>query len=80
MQGLPPYVVVFGFFAVALGLLTWLARAIRRRGGMSGAPAAYEEAFRAYGHAAYQEIQAEAERLSPAESPDGPRRWPRRAR
>ncbi|MEU0598273.1 hypothetical protein ABZ484_08440 [Streptomyces sp. NPDC006393] len=84
MDGLVPYVIVSGFFAGTLGLLTWFARAIRRRGaaggGVGAALAAYEEAFRATSHAAYQEIRAEAERTSPTESPDGPNRRGRRAR
>ncbi|MGW0878722.1 hypothetical protein [Streptomyces sp. NPDC002671] len=83
MDALPPYLIVFGFFALTLGLLTWLARAIRRRGaagGMGAALAAYEEAFRATSHAAHQEVRAQAERKSPTESPDGPHRRNRKAR
>lgn len=74
MEGWLPYVIVFGFFAAVLGFLTWLARVIRRRGSAGGgagaALAAYEEAFRATSHAAYQEIRAQAERKAPAGSPD----------
>ncbi|KMS89447.1 hypothetical protein ABZT16_07140 [Streptomyces flaveolus] len=84
MDGWVPYVVVFGFFSGVLGLLTWLARVIRRRGGagagVGAALASYEEAFRATSHAAHHEIRAQADRRSPAESPDGTRRRPGRAR
>ncbi|MEU1515756.1 hypothetical protein ABZ490_27065 [Streptomyces sp. NPDC005811] len=81
MDALVPFVVLGGFAAV-LGLLTWAARLIRRRGGagagMSGALAAYEEAFRATGHASHYEIRAQADRRAPTDSPDGWRRRPRR--
>ncbi len=72
-----PFVVLGGFAAV-LGLLTWVARLNRRRGGagtgVSGALAAYEEAFRATSHASHHEIRAQAERKAPTDSPDGWRR------
>ncbi|MEU4110691.1 hypothetical protein ACGFYT_25280 [Streptomyces sp. NPDC048208] len=67
-----PYLILCGGLAVVLGALSWLARLIRRRGGAGGALAAYEEAFRASGHVAHHEIRAQAERKSPAASPDGP--------
>ncbi|MGW5044048.1 hypothetical protein [Streptomyces griseoluteus] len=67
-----PYRILCGGPAVVLGALTGPALHVRRRGGAGGVPAAYEEAFRATGHAAYQEIRAEAERKTPAASPDGP--------
>ncbi|MFE2420160.1 hypothetical protein [Streptomyces hokutonensis] len=79
MSVLFPYLVLLGFLAVALGFFTLLARRIRRRGtaggGMSGAPAAYEEAFRTTSHASHYEIRAQAERKVPTDSPDGWRRW-----
>ncbi|MFJ6905886.1 hypothetical protein [Streptomyces griseoluteus] len=72
MDAWVPYLVLCGGLAVVLGALTRLALHVRRRGGAGGALAAYEEAFRATGHAAYQEIRAEAGRRTPADSPDGP--------
>ncbi|MFF8651410.1 hypothetical protein ACF06D_24640 [Streptomyces griseoluteus] len=67
-----PYLILCGGPAVVPGALTGLALHVRRRGGAGGVPAAYEEAFRATGHAAYQKIRAEAERKTPADSPGGP--------
>ncbi|MFF9361268.1 hypothetical protein [Streptomyces griseoluteus] len=67
-----PYLILCGGPAVVRGALTGPAPHVRRRGGAGGVRAAYEEAFRATGHAAYQEIRAEAERKTPADSPDGP--------
>nr|WSY56226.1 hypothetical protein OG999_42850 [Streptomyces sp. NBC_00886] len=78
MHALLPYLVLLGFLASALGFFAWLARRIRRRGtaggGMSGALAAYEEAFRATSHASHYEIRAQRERKAPTDSPDGWRR------
>ncbi|MGX1543650.1 hypothetical protein [Streptomyces adustus] len=81
MHVLLPYLATAGCLAVVLGLFTWLARRIRRRGtagaGLVAALASYEEAFRATSHDSYHEIQAQARRRSPADSPDGwRRRWP----
>ncbi|MFI6406587.1 hypothetical protein [Streptomyces sp. NPDC050548] len=77
-----PYLVLLGFLAVTLGFFTWPARRIRRRGtaggGIGGALAAYEEAFRTTSHAAHHEIRAQAERKAPADSPDGWRPWRRK--
>ncbi|MYZ09706.1 hypothetical protein GT028_20345 [Streptomyces sp. SID2999] len=67
-----PYLILCGGLVMVLGALTWLALHVRRRGGAGGVLAAYEEAFRATSHAAHQEIRAEAERKTPADSPDGP--------
>ena len=79
MSALLPYLVLLGFLAAALGFFTWLARRIRRRGtaggGIGGALAAYEEAFRTTSHASHHEIRAQAERKATADSPDGSRRW-----
>ncbi|MFI6942334.1 hypothetical protein ACIBI4_23930 [Streptomyces sp. NPDC050418] len=84
MSALVPFLIITGAFALMLGPFIWLAARIRRRGtgggAMSGALAAYEEAFRATSHDAYVEIQAEAERKTPAPSPDnhwGFGRWVR---
>jgi hypothetical protein len=81
MSVLLPYLVLLGFLAATLGFFTWLARRIRRRvtagGGIGGALAAYEEAFRATSHASHYEIRAQAERKAPTDSPDG---WRRRRR
>ncbi|MFE2584454.1 hypothetical protein [Streptomyces sp. NPDC059378] len=78
MDVLLPYLVTAGCPAVVLGLFTRPARRIRRRGtagaGLVAAPASYEEAFRTTSHAAYHEIQAQARRRAPADSPDGRRR------
>lgn len=73
MQTLLPYLITFAGFGAALTCLAWLARYIRRRGaaggGLGGALAAYEEAFRATGHSAYQEVRQQAERKMPTGSP-----------
>ncbi|WP_405946849.1 hypothetical protein OG588_09200 [Streptomyces prunicolor] len=78
MYALLPYLTLLGFLAAVLGFFTWPARRIRRRGtaggGMSGALAAYEEAFRATSHASHHEIRARGERKVPTDSPDGLRR------
>ncbi|MDH6217017.1 hypothetical protein [Streptomyces pseudovenezuelae] len=84
MHALWPYLIAVGCLALVLGFLTWAARWIRRRGsgggGVGAALAAYEEAFRATSHAAYQEIRAEAGRKDPLESPDWLRRLRKRGR
>jgi hypothetical protein len=78
MHALFPYLALLGFLAAVLGFFTWLARRIRRHGtaggGMSGALAAYEEAFRATSHASHHEIRTQGERKAPTDSPDGLRR------
>ncbi|MFE0346489.1 hypothetical protein [Streptomyces griseoluteus] len=66
-----PYLIVCGGLAVVLGALARPALHMRR-GGAGGVPAAYGEAFRATSQAAYQQIRAEAERKTPADSPDLP--------
>ncbi|MFD6027270.1 hypothetical protein [Streptomyces griseoluteus] len=74
MDAWVPYLVLGGRPTVVLGALTRPALHVRRRGGAGGVPAAYEEAFRASSHAAYQEIRAEDGQRTPADSPDGPLR------
>ncbi|MEU0964445.1 hypothetical protein ABZ357_03025 [Streptomyces sp. NPDC005917] len=73
MHTLLPYLIVLAAFGVVLAALAWPARYIRRRGaaggGLGGALAAYEEAFRATGHAAHYEIRQQAERKAPTGSP-----------
>ncbi|MGW7242287.1 hypothetical protein [Streptomyces sp. NPDC054804] len=73
MQTLLPYLFVIAGLAVVLTAFTWLARYIRRRGtaggGLGAALAAYEEAFRAAGHASHHEIRQQAERKAPTGSP-----------
>ncbi|MEU8955877.1 hypothetical protein AB0C93_16405 [Streptomyces sp. NPDC048518] len=77
-----PLLVIFGGFAAVLAALAWLARRVRRRGtggaALAGALAAWEEAYRITSHEAHVEIQAQADRQSPALSPDGP--WTSRGR
>ena len=74
MDALTPYLVLVGGLAVVTAACTGLALRIRRRGtagaGLGGALAAYEEAFRATGHAAHHEIRAQADRKTPTGSPD----------
>ncbi|WP_226966854.1 hypothetical protein [Streptomyces phaeolivaceus] len=74
-----PFLISVVGFAVALVPFVWLGVRIRRRGpgggAMSGAMAAYEEAFRATAHASHVEIRAQAERKDPLLSPDD--HWPR---
>ncbi|MGW7419354.1 hypothetical protein ACWGJB_04690 [Streptomyces sp. NPDC054813] len=69
MGTLLPYLFVLAGLAVVPVALTPLARCIRRRGGVGGALAAYEEAFRATSHDAYHEIRQQAERKAPTGSP-----------
>ena len=82
MDALLPYFALAGFLAVVMAAFTGLALRIRRRGtaggGLGGALAAYEEAFRATSHAAHHEIRAQADRRTPTGSPDPLR--PRRKR
>ncbi|MHC3471991.1 hypothetical protein ACYF6T_25315 [Streptomyces sp. 7R007] len=81
MDAVVPCLVVLGCLGLVMGFLAWFARLIRRRGGagggLGGALAAYEEAFRATGHAAHYEVRAQADRKDPLESPD---RWRGRLR
>ncbi|MGW0733987.1 hypothetical protein [Streptomyces sp. NPDC002851] len=70
---LPLLLIAIGFAAVLTGL--WrLAVRVRRSGGsgsgVAAALAAHDEAWRGTAHAAYVEIQAEAERKTPLLSPD----------
>ncbi|MGW4908217.1 hypothetical protein [Streptomyces sp. NPDC004270] len=73
MQTLLPYLIVVAGLAAVLTAFTGLARYIRRRGtaggGLGGALAAYEEAFRATSHASHHEIRQQAERKAPTGSP-----------
>ncbi|MFI7404363.1 hypothetical protein ACIBW9_28460 [Streptomyces sp. NPDC049541] len=74
MDALTPFLLLVGGLAVVMAAFTSLARRIRRRGtaggGLGGALAAYEEAFRATSHAAHHEIRAQADRKTPTGSPD----------
>ncbi|WP_254395517.1 hypothetical protein [Streptomyces sp. AC512_CC834] len=74
MAALLPFVILAGGLAVVLGLFTWLAVRIRRRGtaggAMSAALASYEEAFRVTAHEAHVEIRAQTDRRAPLLSPD----------
>ncbi len=74
MDAFLPFLIAVVGFAVALVPFVWLGVRIRRRGAgggaMSGALAAYDEAFRATAHASYVEIRAQAERRAPLLSPD----------
>lgn len=83
MRALLPSIALLGFLAVVMSSFALLARRIRRHGtaggGLSGALAAYEEAFRTTSHAAHQEIRAQADRTTPAGSPDRPRRRRKKA-
>ncbi|MEU3888751.1 hypothetical protein [Streptomyces sp. NPDC029041] len=71
-----PLLIVAGALAVVMGLFTWLASAVRRRGlagsGFRAAMASYEEAFRVTAHDAHYEIQAQAQAQSPAAAPGDP--------
>ncbi|MBY8344222.1 hypothetical protein LXH13_07900 [Streptomyces spinosirectus] len=82
MRALLPYLALSGFLAAVMLSFALLARRIRRRGtaggGLSGALAAYEEAFRTTSHAAHYEIRAQADRRTPTGSPDPLRRRRRR--
>ncbi|MGW7253240.1 hypothetical protein [Streptomyces sp. NPDC054834] len=82
MDALLPYLVLLAGLTAVLGFFTWPARLIRRRGaagaGVGAALAAYEEAFRTTSHASHYEIQSQADRKAPADSPDGWRRRPKR--
>lgn len=69
-----PYLVVAAALAAVMGLLTWVARLTRRRGGVgsgvAGALAAYQEAYRVTAYESHHEIRAQAERRVPVLSPD----------
>ncbi|MFE4966558.1 hypothetical protein [Streptomyces sp. NPDC056660] len=73
MQTLLPYLIAVAGLAAVLTAFSRLPRYIRRwgtaGGGLGGAPAAYEEAFRATGHASHYEIRQQAERKAPTGSP-----------
>ncbi|MFD9715299.1 hypothetical protein [Streptomyces sp. NPDC059076] len=68
--------VIAGALAVVMGLFTWLASIVRRRGAagtaISAALASYDEAFRVTAHESHYEIRAQTERKAPAPSPDDP--------
>jgi hypothetical protein len=74
MDALLPYLVLIGGLATTVGLFTWLALHIRRRGlaggAMSGALASYEEAFRVTAHESHVELRAQADRTAPLLTPD----------
>lgn len=76
MAALLPFLILLGALAAVLGLFTWLATRIRRRGlaggAMSAALASYEEAFRVTSHESHIELRAQAERKAPILLPDGP--------
>jgi hypothetical protein len=76
-ERLLPFLIVAGALAVVMGLFTWLASVVRRRGlagsGFRAAMASYEEAFRVTAHDAHYEIKAQAQAQSPAAAPGG--RW-----
>ncbi|MEU7658500.1 hypothetical protein [Streptomyces lincolnensis] len=76
MAALLPFLILLGALAAVLGLFTWLAARIRRRGlaggALSAALASYEEAFRVTSHASHIELRAQADRKAPILLPDGP--------
>ncbi|MEV4430887.1 hypothetical protein ACN9M0_37300 [Streptomyces sp. R-07] len=69
--------VLVGALAGVMGLFTWLAAHVRRRGGagagIAAALAAHDEAFRVTAYESHYEIQAQASRKAPLLSPDD--RW-----
>ncbi|MFF8869919.1 hypothetical protein [Streptomyces massasporeus] len=71
-----PLLIVVGALAAVMGLFTWLASVVRRRGlagsGFRAAMASYEEAFRVTAHDSHYEIQAQARAKSPAAAPGDP--------
>ncbi|MFF3561362.1 hypothetical protein ACFYXS_15100 [Streptomyces sp. NPDC002574] len=71
-----PYLLLVVCLAAVMGLFTWLATVVRRRGAagsaVRAAMASYEEAFQVTAHDAHQEIQAQARRKVPVMSPDDP--------
>lgn len=75
MGDLLPLLAIFGGLLAVLCGFVWLALHVRRRGtagsGVTAALAAWEEAYRVTSHESYWEIKAQAERQSPAVSPDG---------
>ncbi|MFV5995692.1 hypothetical protein ACNPQM_25480 [Streptomyces sp. NPDC056231] len=68
-----PLLAVVGGLAAAMGLITWPAWHVRRRGtagaAITAAPASYDEAFRVTAHEAHHEIRAQADRRAPILSP-----------
>lgn len=69
-----PFLIVVGGLAAVLGLFTWLAAHVRRRGlaggAMGAALASYEEAFRITAHESHAEVLAQTRRKAPLLSPD----------
>lgn len=67
------FAIFLGGTAVVLAGLTWFARWAKGRGsggGLAGAVAAYEEAYRPTSHHAHHEQRAAADRRAEAGSPD----------
>ncbi|MER5208135.1 hypothetical protein [Streptomyces sp. NPDC002825] len=71
------FLVFVAGLAGIMGVFTWLAVYVRRRGGagagITAALAAHDEAFRVTAYESHQEIQAQASRKAPLLSPDD--RW-----
>jgi hypothetical protein len=79
MGDLLPILITAAIMAAVMAGFWLLAVHVRRR-GMAGAAvraalASYDEAFHATAHQSHYEIRAQAERKTPAPSPDG--RWTR---
>lgn len=74
MDDFLPLLLVIAALAAVMGLFAWLASVARRRGvagaAITAALASHDEAFRVTAHEAHYEIQAQADRKTPIESPD----------
>ncbi|MEU1123646.1 hypothetical protein ABZ371_08695 [Streptomyces sp. NPDC005899] len=71
-----PLLALVGGLVVVMGLFSWLAFHVRRRGtagaAIGAAMAAYDEAFRVTAHEAHHELRVQAEREVPMLSPGSP--------
>ncbi|MDF6042179.1 hypothetical protein LRD69_08375 [Streptomyces sp. JH14] len=80
MDDFLPLLLVTAALAAVMGLFAWLASVVRRRGvagaAITAALASHDEAFRVTAHEAHYEIQAQADRKTPIESPDNYRGSP----
>ncbi|MFF1832781.1 hypothetical protein ACFVXE_00970 [Streptomyces sp. NPDC058231] len=78
MDDFLPLLAVVGVLAAVMGVFTWLASVVRRRGAagaaITAALASYDEAFRVTAHEAHYEIRAQTERQAPVLSPGDRRR------
>jgi hypothetical protein len=73
MDGVVPVLVVITCLAAVMGVFTWLARLVRRRGlagtALRAAMAAYEAGWHVSGYEAHQELRVQAGRRESTPAP-----------